>query len=99
MISSRSFRKTRCVTYRPASFTDLEHVPGTAHGMDVARLFRITFYFLPKTANIHVHNARGHESSVVPNSVEEGFSGKYPPGMRREEFDEAQLGGVSDDDL
>src|SRR5450631_87434 len=77
---------------KPASsLTDLEHVAGSAHGVDVPRLLRITFYFLPQTTNIHVHDAWRNESSVVPDCVQQTFAGEHPAGVGGQKLDETEF--------
>ena len=64
-------RHLRLLASRLLALGKLETIAGSAHGFQVARIFRIDLDLLTDAAHIHVHRARGDKAGVAPNGVQQ----------------------------
>jgi hypothetical protein len=86
---------TSSCNFLRGSLGSLEAVAGAAHGLKVARIFRVRFDFLADAADVHVDRARGHIGSIAPNGIEKMIAGENTAEVTGKVIEQTELGGGS----
>src|SRR5205807_4557902 len=79
--------------------TAVKQVAGPAHGLQMRRVFRVSFDLLPQSADINVHAARRHKAIAAPHGVESLVAREDLVGPRSEVIQQAELKRTEGDRL